>query len=241
MISKWANKRAAAIALRRRGNSVRDIEKRLGIPRSTLSGWLRSISLTKKQKNKLDRQAKQGLIRARTAAVQWHNTQKNNRMKEASLLATEILKSISHDVATLELALAFLYLGEGSKKNHSTSLGSSDSRIAKFFVQCLKQIYTVPVESIKCYLHLRADQNPEALKRYWSRELDLPLTSFGKPSFDKRTIGKSTYSHYRGVCLIGCGRVDIQRRLMYIANGFCDTISRTNANRAVSSAGRASA
>lgn len=230
MISKWTNKKSAAITLRCKGNSIRDIENMLNIPRSTLSGWLRSVPLTKKQKARLDKRAKQGLVRARTAAVQWHNTQKNNRIQEASLKAAEILKGISHDVTTLELALAFLYLGEGSKKNHSTSLGSSDSRIAKFFVQCLRQVYTVPAESIKCYLHLRADQDPEALKHYWSQELNLPLTSFGKPSFDKRTTGKSTYSHYKGVCLIGCGRVDIQRRLMYIANGFCDTISQASAN-----------
>ena len=225
MISRWANLKPKAIALRREGNSIKDIEKILGIPRSTLSGWFKSVVLTKKQQARLKKRWRQALVSARVEAVRWHNTQKNNRMEEASLIASDVLKRIPNDVTTLELALAFLYLGEGSRKNDSTSLGSSDFRIAKFFVRCLRQIYNVPVENIKCYLHLRADQNPEKMKRFWSRELNLPRVNFGKASLDKRTKGRPTYLNYKGVCLIGCGRVDIQRRLMYIANGFCERIT----------------
>lgn len=241
MISRWANQKSKAVALRREGNSIGDIEKRLGIPRSTLRGWLRSVSLTKKQLAKLKRQSEQGLVKARMEAVRWHNAQKNDRLEKAAKTSEKVLRSLSNNAAALELALAFLYLGEGSKTQSGTSLGSSDSRIAKFFVQCLRKIYDIPVKNIRCYLHLRADQNPETMKRYWSNELRLPLSNFGKSSFDKRTVGRPTYSHYKGVCLIECGRVDIQRKLMYIANGFCDTVSRTHANRAVSSVGRASA
>ncbi len=226
MKSRWANQKQKAITLRRKGNSIGSIEKTLGIPRSTLSGWFRSVPLTKKQQIKLKEQSEEGLARARTAAVQWHNRQKSNRIEEAALAGAEILKSIPSNRATLELALAFLYLGEGSKKNSQTSLGSSDPRIAKFFVHCLQEIYSIPAENFRCYLHLRADQDVEKMERYWSHELKLPPANFGKASVDKRTEGRPTYPHYRGVCLIDCGRVDIQRRLMYIANGFCDITSR---------------
>lgn len=166
MISRWANQKQKAVTLRREGNSIKDIEKMLGIPRSTLSGWFKSILLTKRQQTKLEQ-----------------------------------------------------------KRNVGTSLGSSDTRIAKFFIRCLLTIYGMPKEKIKCYLHLRADQSPEKMKLYWSHELRLPLANFGKASIDKRTEGKATYPHYKGVCLIECGRVDIQRRLMYIAYGFCERIA----------------
>lgn len=226
MISRWANLKPKAVALRREGNSIGSIENMLGIPRSTLSGWFRSVSLTKRQQAKLKKQSDQGLVKARVVAVRWHNTQKSARLKEAAEMGSEVLKRIPNDTATLELALAFLYLGEGTKTHAGTSLGSSDIRIAKFFVQCMKKIYAVPIEKIKCYLHLRADQNSEKMKRYWSKELLLPLANFGKASIDKRAAGKTTYPHYKGVCLIECGRVDIQRRLMYIANGFCEAHTR---------------
>ena len=211
--------------LRREGNSIGDIEHMLGIPRSTLSGWFRSVPLTKKQHAELKRRAEKGLVKARLGAVRWHNAQKNNRLEEAAKTGSGVLKLISNDEATLELALAFLYLGEGGKTSGATSLGSSDPRIARFFIRSLQKIYAVPAESIKCYLHLRADQDPEKMKRYWSHELGLPLLNFGKASIDKRTVGRPTYPHYKGVCLMCCGKVEIQRRLMYIANGFCDTVS----------------
>ncbi len=224
MISRWANKKSWAVALRRKGNSIKDIEKELGIPRSTLSGWFHSVLLSKKHQAKLKQRAKQGLESARVEAVKWHNAQKNDRLKKAAQIGATVLKNIPNDTTTLELALAFLYLGEGSKKSVGTSLGSSDYRIAKFYITCLQEIYGVPKEKIKCYLHLRADQNPHAMKLFWSKELKLSLSNFGKPSLDKRTAGKATYPHYKGVCLIECGRVDIQRRLMYIANGFCEKV-----------------
>jgi hypothetical protein len=140
-----------------------------------------------------------------------------------------VLKRIPKDLSVLELALAFLYLGEGAKTGTQTALGSSDPRIAKFFVRCLRKIYNVPLESIRCYLHLRADQNPEELVRFWAHELDLSPMNFGKASIDKRTVGRPTYPHYKGVCSIGCGKVEIQRRLLYIANGFCDVDSEMRA------------
>lgn len=139
--------------------------------------------------------------------------------------AEETLNRLPDSLEVSELALAFLYLGEGAKTKSRTSLGSSDVRIAKFFVTCLREVYAVPDTHIKCYLHLRADQDSDALKRYWSRELGIPLNNFRKSSIDTRTIGKGTYPTYKGVCVIECGKVEIQRRLMYIANSFCDRIN----------------
>src|SRR3989344_2144003 len=110
MISRWVNKKPEAIALRRKGNSIKDIEKILGIPRSTLSGWFQSVVLTKKQQAALKRRWKRALVSARVEAVRWHNTQKSIRLEKASLMASDVLKRIHNDVTTLELALAFLYL-----------------------------------------------------------------------------------------------------------------------------------
>ena len=83
MISRWANLKPKAVALRREGNSIGSIENMLGIPRSTLSGWFRSVPLTKKQQNNLKKRWEQGLVNARVKAVHWHNAQKKKRVEEA--------------------------------------------------------------------------------------------------------------------------------------------------------------
>jgi transposase len=53
MRSKWSELKPKACKVRRQGISIRSIEKKLGIPRSTLSGWFRDINLSKKQQDNL--------------------------------------------------------------------------------------------------------------------------------------------------------------------------------------------
>ncbi len=225
MRSRFEQLRSRAIELRQSGLSIGTIERELGIPRSTLSGWFKSIQLTMEQEQELIRQSKEGLVRARQKAAVWHTTQKEVRIEAANESGRRVLEELdTQDPHIIELALAFLYLGEGAKGD-TTSLGSSDPAIARFFAESLKRLYGVPFDKIRCYLHLRADQNPELLRSYWAEQLQLPETSFGKTSIDMRTHGKSTYPHYKGVCAISCGKVEIRRRLMYIAKSFCEGIA----------------
>ena len=65
MISKWFELKDEAISLRKKGKSIRNIEERLKIPRSTLSGWLKNIELSKSQKKVLDKKWREALVLAR--------------------------------------------------------------------------------------------------------------------------------------------------------------------------------
>ena len=103
-------------------------------------------------------------------------------------------------------------------------MGNSDPLILNFFISGLQKVYQVPLADIKCELHLRADQNPNALKKYWSKTLGIPFINFGAAVTDIRTKGTATYPHYKGVCVVRCSRVAIQRKLLYIAKGFCEQI-----------------
>ncbi|MEK7531339.1 MAG: hypothetical protein AAB545_00175, partial [Patescibacteria group bacterium] len=70
---------------------MKKIETRLGIPRSTLSGWLKDVELTKTQKAKLDRDWRNALVKARKYAVLWPNPQKRIRLDEARKEAQLVL------------------------------------------------------------------------------------------------------------------------------------------------------
>ena len=226
-----------ATRMRQRGASIRDIETRLGIPRSTLSYWMQHIKLSDYHLASLKRRADQALITARIGAVKWHNAQKAARIEQASHEARQTLSRIDlTDNAVLELTLAILYLGEGMKKSGTTAMGNSDPLILRFFVRTLQRLYGVPTTDMKCELHLRADQDPRKMTRYWSTNLGIPMSNFGKPYIDNRTLGRTTYPHYKGVCIVCCSRVAIQRKLVYIATTFC---KETAEQCAVSSIGRA--
>lgn len=224
MQSKWFQLKSKAINLRKQGKSIRDIEKILGIPRSTLSGWLKNIKLNISQYKVLENKNKEALIKARKKAVVWHNQQKSNRLKYAENEADTVLSKIKNTQEIIELSLALLYLGEGSKKSPTTSIGNSDPLILKFFLNIILKVYKINIQKIRFDLHIRADQNPTIIKSYWSKELKAPLDRFRTISIDKRTVGRSSYSNYKGVCVINCGNVAVQRKLVYIGRKFCENI-----------------
>jgi hypothetical protein len=224
MKSKWYESKQQALFLRKKGRSIVYIESRLGIPRSTLSGWFRSVKLTPKQKDRLLASKLMALTRARAKAVLWHNAQKTARLLEAEKQAIRTLKNTRITQNVLELALAILYLGEGNKSSVGTTMGSSDPLILKFFVESLKRLYGITPSKIKCQIHIRADQDPKRLRKFWSRQLNLPLKNFTSVSIDKRTQGSATYSSYKGVCVVSCGTSAIQRKLIYLSRMFCEDV-----------------
>lgn len=228
MKSKWSDLKPEALKLRKAGKSLLYVHKKLGIPKSTLSYWFKDIELTAKQKYKLHEDWKKALVTARKEASKWHQAQKQQRLVLAKNEAAEVLNRLQIiDNDTLELALALLYLGEGSKKKVKTALGSSDAKTLLFYLAAIERLYGIKREELRCQLHLRADQNAKKLKKYWSEKLSIPQSCFRYIHHDSRTAGQKTYDDYHGVCSIAGAPVAIQRKLVYLANGFLDTIIET--------------
>ncbi len=238
MVSKWFDLKSLATNLRLNGQSLRDISKQLKIPKSTLSGWFKDIKLSKEQSANLRKSQMKHLVQARLLAVAWHNKQKEFRIEEAKKQATLLLSEIDmSDIKIMELALAMLYLGEGFKQDkNGFGIGNSNPLILKFFISMCLNIYLLDINKIKCELHLRADQDVNKARVYWSNELGIPIKNFTKDSLDKRTIGSTTYTEYNGVCVVRCGNIALQRKLVYLAKEFCEEFIKL---RAVSSVGRA--
>lgn len=217
--------KSRAIELRKRGFSIGRIETQLQIRRSTLSGWFRDIVLTADQREKLLQDWRDALTKARRKAVLWHNAEKRKRLQQAEKEARIVLVNLkTSDKNVLELTLAMLYLGEGFKTTVGLGIGNSDPMVLKFFIAGLIVCYDFDKTRIKCELHLRADQNPIHIKRYWAQALSLPLSNFKTISIDRRTHGIPTYPTYKGVCTLRCGSAAIQRRLMYLATMFCEKV-----------------
>ncbi|KKT42150.1 MAG: hypothetical protein UW30_C0002G0061 [Candidatus Giovannonibacteria bacterium GW2011_GWA2_44_13b] len=225
MESTRAELKDKAVRLRKKGFSIVKIEQDLNVSRSTLSGWLKAVNLTEAQKQKLFENKNKALVAGRKKAVIWHNQQKDKRLQEAKNQAQDVLKSIdTKNKYIMELALSILYFGEGGKSADDTTLGSTDPLILKFFLTCLEQIYNFDINRVRCELYIRADQNPDALKRFWSRELKVPIKNFKGAFIDKRTAGSKSFDYYKGVCSIRCNNVAIKRRLLNLSRLFCEKI-----------------
>lgn len=225
MQSRWVNLKNDSIILRQQGMSIREIEKQLSIPRSTLSGWLKEVPISGRQQKALIQRHQNALIDARIKAAEWHKSQKAARLSKASDEARVSLERIDiQDKSITELALAMLYWGEGSKNEKGVRLGNSNVELLRFFVSALQLVYGAKPEDLRCELHLRADQNSKNMIHFWSKNLGIPQNKFKGVYFDKRTLGKKTYDTYKGVCVVSYDSVAIQRKLMYLYGLYCQKI-----------------
>lgn len=224
MKSKWLELKGRATSLRKRGLSIRYIENKLKIPRSTLSGWFKDIKLSKDQRKKLLRDWENGLMAARKKSALVHKGQRQNRQKVIRQEVENLFSDINVDKKIAELLMATFYLAEGTKKEDCFAVANSNSEILKTLVNLLRSFYKIDESKLRGCLHLRKDQNEEELKNYWSNILNISKSQFLKTQFDKRTI-KKTYESYKGVCVLYYYDMALQRRILYIGEKILNIVN----------------
>lgn len=217
MESRWLELKGRATSLRKRGLSIRYIENKLGISRSTLSGWFKDIKLSKEQRKKLFNDWKNGLMNARKKAALWHIKQGNDRKWAIREEVKNFVSGVNIDKKIGELMMATFYLAEGGKTENNFVIANSNPEILKGIINLQRYLYKLDESKFRCALHLRKDQDEERLKNFWSKTLDIPKLKFLKTQFDKRTI-KKTYDHYKGVCVLIYYDMALQRRILYLGN-----------------------
>src|SRR5690606_11900665 len=148
--------RNEAFKLRRQGWSYNEINKKLGIPKSTLSGWFSNLVLSDKAQDRLKKRKGLGtetLIKRNIA--QTHTARERaNKIRKSGISEVSNIK-ISKEI--LLIIGVCLYWGEGYKRakhrngrilyNHPIQLTNSDPAMARAFVKFLNEIMEVPLES----------------------------------------------------------------------------------------------
>lgn len=220
-------KKEAAIKLRRKGKSIRDIEKVLSIRRSTLSGWLYNVELTNEQKTQLHQKWLAALAKARLKAVEINRNAKTERIIKIKQGVEEFMSEIEINKTWGELIFSMFYLAEGTKKESSIVIANSSPEVLKSFLNLFRYLYKPDESKLRCCLHLRKDQSDKQSKNYWSEILNISKSQFYKTQFDKRTI-KSTFKNYKGVCVLIYLDMNLQRRILYIGEALLQKINKTN-------------
>lgn len=222
--------REQARLLREKGKTYSEIQEslRTNIPKSTLSYWCRGVVLPKKYAERLKAIQEENLGRGR-------ETSRENKQKKRLLFLNKIdirnkalLRRFSGDQNARKMALAILYLGEGSKTNRgSLMFGNSDPLVVCMFVELLRECYTVDERKFRCTVQCRADQDVESLERFWSTVTKIPLSQFYGARIDKRTRGQiSNKKEYKGVCRIDYFSSEVDLELKRIARKILETFSK---------------
>lgn len=197
--------RNKAVALRKQGKTYSEIRLLIpGVPKSTLSNWLSTLELSKKQKDKLSRNVNRKLIKARAQSLLVMRNKRDKYFSDIENKNLDFTNLLNSNKGSAKLVLAALYLGEGTKNMRgSLRLGNSDPGIIKLFLKLLRSCYIIDETKFRGTVLCRADQDIKSLNKFWIQTSGINKKQFYKARIDVRTVGKpSRKLDYKGVFVI---------------------------------------
>lgn len=214
--------RQRVIELRKLGKTYSEIRRELTVPKSTLSDWLSKYPLTEAQIKLLEKSAK----RNRDLAVEKIRTTKEHKKQTRLNEFYENGKKLWTPLNTKDLKLAglFLYWGEGNKSLKSAlSINNTNPQVVQFALLWLTEGLKVQKEKIVVYLHLYSDMNIDKETKYWSQQLNLPISQFRKPYIKESTrVGIDHKGFGHGTCGLSIGNVRLKEKVMMAIQSIAD-------------------
>lgn len=208
-----------AIGLRRKGKSIKDIAKKLGIAKSTVSFWCKDIELTPEQIEKLQkRMATKGSYENRLKGARVQHERRLKQIEELQEKGFNLIKKLSRE--EILLIGAALYWGEGTKKEGRAKLINSDLRMVKFIINWFQYIWGIPKSQLTLQVLINKvhEGRVEEVEEFWSYMLGIPRNQFTKTTLVKRRNRKkySNFSNHYGTVTVSVRRGS---DLRHIING----------------------
>lgn len=198
------NDKNQALKYRLQGKSYAEINKLLGVPKSTLSGWFKDVILNKAAQERLASRTREGAMRG---LMKRNKQQTLIAVMNAKKLRRKFKKQIT-SLSKKELLIlgVALYWGEGykrpiikngiAKSYHPVSLSNSDPKLVMAFLKFLREICGVEEAKINAGLRIYQHQNPNKLLIFWSELTKIPKERFQKFYYgvSKSSLGKRPFN-----------------------------------------------
>jgi transcriptional regulator with XRE-family HTH domain len=155
--------RLAARRLRAEGWSVKEIERELGVARSSASMWVRDVAIDPEARARLAQRVHIGI---RVSAERRASAARSLRLSYHERGRHLIYE---HD-ATYAAGCA-LYWAEGAKGRNSVKLTNSDPEMLAYFIAFLREYFEASNDRVKLHCNLFADHLPRQreIEDYWLR------------------------------------------------------------------------
>ena len=174
------NIKTEAIDLRKKGKSYGEIQKKLGVPKSTLTYWLKGIPLSKQDRKRLYTARLKNMIFGPGSI-------KERRKREIEQIIDSAKREISSPLPPEihRLFGAALYWAEGTKDG-AIQITNSDPLLILYMVRWIEHTFAISPKGLKAWLNIYPHQNDPELKQFRSSLSGIPVSNFGK-SFVKPT------------------------------------------------------
>ena len=195
--------REQSLRLRLQGHSYNEINRKIGVPKSTLSGWFSDLVLSQKAQARLNERKSIGTeVLIKRNKMQTHHARQRMYATQ-NKAASEIGSLTKKELLLLGTAL---YWAEGYKRlrvingkertHHTISFLNTDPEMIFLFIRFLREILSIPISSIRTRMRLYPHINEKESLRYWMDVTKLPSDNFRKAIFliSKASQSKRPYN-----------------------------------------------
>jgi hypothetical protein len=177
-----ARERFRARLLREQGCSIREIAKKINCAKSSVSGWVRDISLTDEQIRKLKIHQDQGRAKAANHPNSPKQTQARIRGGIIKFRAKDMPTRCSIDL--LKIVGSALYWAEGYKASlNIVNFSNTDPHMINLMMKFLRIVCKVPEEKFRGVVHMHSSLDKNKAEKFWSLISGIPITQFHKTQF----------------------------------------------------------
>lgn len=181
-----------ACSLRKEGKSYAEIRSVLKVSKSTLSGWLSGMPLSREQINQMRAHSPRRIEKFR----QTMRLKKETRLDSAFRKADKDIGNLSG--RDLFIAGLYLYWGEGTKAAPGrVEMSNTDPDVIKAFMDWMACL-GVAASDMRFRLHLYSDMDVVSETTYWSEILGITEKQFQRPYIKQSTLAGLTYKRGYG-------------------------------------------
>ncbi len=205
-----------SIRLRKLGYSVNEIQRKLGVAKSSVSIWIRNVPLSPNAQERLERKLTLGQLRSREVL----RKRGDARRAHAYARAHEIVSKFKTDKSTNQILCAMLYWCEGGKSETGcVSFTNSDAALVATFLGLLRKSFSLDENKFRVCMHLHEYHVEGRQGSFWSRVTGIPEVQFMK-SYRKKSGWVRFRAGYEGCVNIRYFDVQLLRILKAIAQEY---------------------
>lgn len=168
--------KAKAREMRKKGMGMREIADTLNVAKSSISYWVRDVVLSKKQREKLNKNGHRvDVIEKRRLSRIAHTAERRRHIIEKA--KKEVSNLMDEPLWCTGVAL---YWGEGGKTQQTARLSNSDPDVIKLMMQFFLKYSEVPKEKYHGHVHTFSKENVDRSVQYWSKVSGIPKEKFYK-------------------------------------------------------------
>ena len=165
---------------KKKGYSHSEIRAEISVPKSTLSGWLRNVELSKRQEESI---RKRGYSKSQNNRKGYNLGEWNRLKRQREIVA--IRRKAKREVKRMTSEQFFvsglmLYWAEGNKSGKEVRFSNSDPICIAFMMKWFRRTFKIGSDRFTLRIHFHQGQDEQSLRRYWAKITGLTQKHFRK-------------------------------------------------------------